>query len=215
MKQARYNLVLFDMDGTIADTDPMIVATFNDLYDKYRGGKRRPPEELYYFSGPPIRETLRKEFPELDEDAIFKEFYQVSRGYYETHIFPYPNCKEVLTKLKSQGITLGVVTNKLHDLALVVVDILGLTGLFDVVIGSDNVSKTKPDKEGMLKAIEMVDGQKEKTLYVGDNAMDLVTANNAGTDCCLVNWGPRVLPKGTNPKYMINSYLELEGIVYE
>ena len=215
MKKARYKTILFDMDGTIADTDPMLVVTFNDLYDKYRNGKRRPPEEIYYFSGPPIRETLQKEFPELDQKMIFDEFYQISRGYYETHIFPYPHCQEVLAKLKSEGITLGVVTNKLHDLALVVIDILGLNGLFDVVIGADNVSKTKPDKEGVLKAIEMVNGNQETTLYVGDNALDLVTSDNSGVDCCLVYWGPRKLSEDFKPKYKISSYLELEGIVYE
>ena len=57
----KYKVMLFDMDGTLADTDPMIVETFNILYDKYKNGNRRPKEEIYYFSGPPIRDTLKKE----------------------------------------------------------------------------------------------------------------------------------------------------------
>ena len=215
MKKLRYKTILFDMDGTIADTDPMIVATFNDLYDKYRGGKRRPPEELYYFSGPPIKETLANEFPELDQKEILHEFHDLSRSYYDTCIFPYPNCKEVLTELKNSGVHLGVVTNKMHDLALVVIDLLNLNGLFDVVIGSDDVIHTKPHQEGMLKAIEMVGGSIKETLYVGDNPSDLMCANNANVDCCLVYWGPRVLPETLSPKIKINSYPELLEEVYE
>ena len=73
----------------------------------------------------------------------------------------------------------------------------------------------KPHQEGVLRAIEYFGGDKEHTLYVGDNVMDLLTANNAGVDCCLISWGPRELPKDINPKYRISSYLELEDIIYE
>ena len=70
----KYDVILFDMDGTMADTDPMILDTFHFLYQKYRNGKGRPDSEIAYFSGPPIRGTLKNEFQELDEDAIFEEY---------------------------------------------------------------------------------------------------------------------------------------------
>ena len=58
----KYQILLFDMDGTVCDSDQMIIDSMNVLYDKYRDGHRRPVEEVIYFSGPPIRETLKKEF---------------------------------------------------------------------------------------------------------------------------------------------------------
>ena len=60
----KYDVILFDMDGTIANTDRLILESFYKLYDKFNNGVRRSDEEIYYFSGPPIKETLKVEFPE-------------------------------------------------------------------------------------------------------------------------------------------------------
>jgi len=215
MRTKRYKTILFDMDGTLADTDQMLIASMNDLYDRFNDGKRRPVEEMYYFSGPPIKQTLAKEFPQLDLEFIFQEFLKVSRPYYDTHVFIFDYEKEVLLRLKEAGIRLGVVTNKTHELTMVTIKNIGLEGVFDVVIGYDDVKNIKPNKEGIIKACNLLSGDLKTTLYLGDNAIDLETANNAGVDCCLVNWGPRVLADDVKPKYKINSYLELEDIVYE
>ena len=214
-RKKKYQTLLFDMDGTLADTDPMIIETFHILYDEYRNGDRRPDSEIVYFSGPPIRETLKKEFPELDQKMIFDVFHKVSRSLYDTHIFPYPHEREVLLKLKEAGFHLGVVTNKTHDLTLVALDIINLGDVFEFVVGSTDVSKTKPAPEGLLKAMEHFGSDRTNTLYVGDTKIDLDSAVNAGIDCCLVNWGPRKLPPESVPTFKISSYLDLEDKVYE
>ena len=212
----KYDVILFDMDGTMADTDPMILDTFHFLYQKYRNGKGRPDSEIAYFSGPPIRGTLKNEFPELDEDAIFEEFYQESRKRYDAeHIFLYPHEKEVLIKLKQNGFKLGVVTNKRRDLAIVTLKVLGLEDVFDILLGIDDVVNSKPHPESIERAIKELGGDKKHTLYIGDNKMDYDTAVNSGVDCCIVNWGPRVFPKEIIPTFKINSYLELEEHLYE
>ena len=211
----KYDLLMFDMDGTLADTDPMLFETFNVLYDKYRPGFRRPKEEIYYFSGPPIRETLKKEFPDLEPNFIFDEFCKTSRPFYDTHVFSYEHSQEVLEDLKKDGFLLAVVTNKQHALSIVTLKNLHLDHLFDYVIGYDDVSKGKPDKEGILKVIDHYHIDKSRSLYIGDNALDLLTADNAGIDCYLVDWGPRVLSKDLRPKDKIKSYLDLKEKVYE
>lgn len=211
----KYQVILFDMDGTIVDTDPMLVETFNILYDKYPEAKRKTKEEIYYFSGPPIRETLQKEFPFLSVDEAVKEFYNTSYPLYFTHIFAYPHSKEVFLKLKKDGFKLGVVTNKMHDMALVALHNIDLDNIFDVVIGFDDVSRGKPDKEGICLASKMLKEDVSTALYVGDNKVDYLTAENAGIDCCLVSWGPRKLPDDIYPKYKIDSFLRLEECLYE
>lgn len=215
MKHKKYDVVLFDMDGTLVDSDPMVLETMNILYDKYRNGVRTPPEKVIYFSGPPIKGTLKNEFPDLDNEFIFKQFAIESEKLYKTHIFNYPHSKEVLLRLKEQGFKLGIVTNKVHHLTEYCLECVDLTGIFDYIVGFDEVVNGKPDKEGIDKAMNYFNSSKERTLYFGDNALDLKTAENAGVDCALVKWGPRVLPEDVKPKYWIKSYLDLEGILYE
>ena len=215
MRAKRYKTLLFDMDGTVLNSDPMILETMNILYDKYRNGVRTPKEKVYYFSGPPIRETLKTEFPNLDIDFIYKEFHDVSYSLYKSHTFSYPHSKEVLLKLKEAGFNLGVVTNKIHHLTEYALSCIGLENIFTYIVGSDDVVNVKPHKEGMEKAMKHFHSSKEETIYIGDNVTDYLAAKNSDIDCCLVNWGPRVLPNDLSPNYKINSYLELEEIVYE
>lgn len=211
----KYNVILFDMDGTMLDSDQMVLETMNILYDKYRNGVRTPKEKVAYFSGPPIRGTLKNEFPDLDNDFIYEQFAIESQKLYKTHTFPYPHEKEVLLKLKEQGFKLGIVTNKVHHLTEYALECIDFVGVFDYIVGYDDVKIGKPNKEGILKAIDYFGSDLKHTLYIGDNALDLETANNAGVDCVLVKWGPRVLPDYVKPKYWLRSYLDLEGILYE
>ena len=212
----KYDLVLFDMDGTIANTDELVVESLFALYDKYNQGKRRPREEVYYFSGPPIRETLKKEFPNYDTEMLFKEFMNISTPMYQRLVTSYPNCRHVLLELKKRGIKLGVVTNKLHAASMMCLDVCGLENIFDVVIGSDDVSHTKPSKEGIEKAMSLLGvNDKQKVLYVGDNPLDYDTAVNSEVDSCLVMWGPRKMDPRVNPKYKIYQYSELLEVVID
>lgn len=209
MKKYRY--LLFDLDGTLADTDPMIAATMNELYDKYRDGKRTPIEEIYYFSGPPISETLKKEFPDGDQDELYKAFHNISYKYYQTHIFLYPNEKEVLKYLKSKGYKLAIITNKKHSLSEYALDILGIREYFDLIIACDDVKEHKPHPEGVYKALKALKcANLKEALYIGDNRSDYLTAYNAKMDCVLVKWGPRKIDKTIKPTRFITSYLDLK-----
>lgn len=210
----KYSTLLFDMDGTVVNTDELIVQTFFTLYDMYKNGQRRDRKDIYYFSGPPIRDTLKKEFPDLDPQFIWDEFHRISWDYYPKYILPFDGVKETLIKLKEKGVKLGIVTNKIHKTTQYCLDILSLNGLFDVIIGFDDVSKGKPHQEGIEKAMQLFNEKdKNKVLYVGDNVSDYLTAENAGVDCALLYWGPRVIGEEAKPKYKLHSFKELEEIL--
>ena len=207
----KYNTLIFDLDGTVADTDEMIVKTMNVLYDMYRNGVRTPVEQIYYFSGPPIYDTLDKEFPGCDMEFMHAEFRRVSTEFYPNTVKAYPHAKEVLLRLKEQGYKLGIVTNKIHSSTEYCLRLIDLEGIFDSLVCYDDVKNPKPDKEAIIKcASELGAFDLSKVLYIGDNKSDLDTANNAGVDCALVNWGPRVLDKNLKPKMIISSFEDLE-----
>ena len=160
----KYNVILFDLDGTVADTDEMIVQTMNILYDKYRDGKRTPREEVYYFSGPPIYETLDKEFPGCDLEFMHSEFRRVSIDLYPSTVTSYPDCKETLMKLKEMGYKLGVVTNKIHSSTLFCLKLIGLEGVFDSLV--DTVTGKYSGRQ--LEAISHIESLDAYTLSESD-----------------------------------------------
>ena len=210
----KYKLLLFDLDGTLCNTDEMIVQTMSAIYKDYKPTKIRTREELYYFSGPPIRETLKNEFPDYDPDMMYDVFKRVSKDFYKPYVTGYENEVETLKALKEKGYLLGVVTNKGRPLTLYSLEICHINDLFDVVISADDVNIPKPDPTGILMAIETL-GIKNKrdVLYLGDNDIDYETASNAGVDTLLVTWGPREIKCLSKAKYQALSYNDIGGIL--
>ena len=213
---SKYKYLLFDMDGTIANTDPMLIKTMQILYDKYRDGVQTPIEQIYYFSGPPIAGTLAKEFPNQDQEFMYNEFKNLSMSLYPSTVEEYPHCREVLLELKEKGYRLGVVTNKIRSASLLCLDIIHLDDVFEILVGYDDVKIGKPNPEGIYKAMNYFKANDlNEVLYIGDNTMDLLTANNAGVDCALLSGGPRKLPKETNPKIWYKDFLDLRRILLD
>ena len=210
----KYKVLLFDLDGTLCDTDEMIVQTMYAIYRDYKPVKVRTREELYYFSGPPIRDTLAREFPNYDGDEMYEVFKRVSEGFYASCVTAYKDELEVLTKLKEKGYLLGVVTNKGYPLTIYSLEICGIKHLFDVVISADDVKIPKPDPTGIYNALSKLDiTDKKDCLYIGDNDIDYITASNAGVDTLLVTWGPRKINVLDKAKYLAKSYNDIGGIL--
>lgn len=209
-----YDLVLFDMDGTIANTDSMIVETFHRMYKVYKPTIYRKDEELLYFSGPPIRETLLKEFPDYPIEEIFPAYKRISRECYRGFITEYEGVFETIKSFIKNGLKVGVITNKNSHNAALTLELIRLDGVIDYFLGSDDLPASKPDPSGTeiaLKHFNIKD--KSKVLYVGDNTIDYIFASNSGIDCALLTWGPRKFQPGTNPKYWVKDFKELEKVV--
>ncbi len=210
----KYKVLLFDLDGTLCDTDEMLIQSFFALYKKYRPAKIRTREELIYFSGPPIKKTLVDEFPDYSFEEIYKAFQETSRELYLPYVKAFENEIETLKKLKEAGYLLGVVTNKGAPLTKYSLEVAHIDGLFDVVISADDVNAPKPSPLGINKALErLAIADKDKVLYIGDNDIDYETACNAGTDAMLVTWGPREIKSIKAAKFAVSSYNELGGLL--
>ena len=212
----KYDLILLDLDGTIADTDEMLVQTLYEMYDLYRGGKRAPREHIVYFSGPPIRINLAKEFPDQDLEFMFNEFVRISWGYYAKVVKPFPHAVEVFTKIRGTGVYLGVVTGKYRKQTLHCLDVIGFTPIIDFIVACNDIKSVKPDPEGINTAISHFGiKDKKRVLYIGDNLADYQAARNAGVDVAIVKWGPREIKEPITPEYWINDFNELEEMINE
>ena len=210
----KYKLLLFDLDGTLCDTDEMVVQTMFAIYKKYKPTVIRTREELYYFSGPPIRETLKREFPNYSADEMYDAFKRISYDFYAPYVKAYEGEVEVLKELKDKGYVLGVVTNKGLPLTIYSLELCGIKDLFDVIVTADDVAIPKPDPTGVFDAMKKI-GIKDKkdVLYIGDNDIDYFTADNAQVDALLVTWGPREIKCLDKAKYQAKSYNEMREIL--
>lgn len=205
MKQ--YKLYLFDLDGTLIDSDQMLVATFKELYSKYKPGFDPNIEHYLQFSGPPIVESLSKEFPNEDINRILDEYRERSRKYYDKYVRLYPGAFELLKKLHDNHIPFGIITNKHRYATIYTFDLLDLTNFNIFSICADDVKNLKPHQEGVLEAMKHFNiKNKDEVIYIGDSDFDYLTAKNAGVNFGFVSWSPRKIEGHPKIDLLIDSY---------
>lgn len=209
----KYEIVIFDMDGTLVDTDLMLTESVMQLFRKYRPDYKISLSTIIYFSGPPIEQTLAHYFPNQDQAKLIQEFKDLSLQYYHLDAMLFPYTAEVLTALHQQGVKLAVLTNKHHDRTLATLKMFEIDHLFDYIVGYDDVKQAKPHPEGMYKIIDHFQTTKEKILFVGDTIYDYEVGVSSGVDCALIAWSPRKFASNVRPNYWLNDYRELLEIV--
>ena len=206
-----YKLILFDFDGTLLDSDQMLVVTFKQLYEKYKPGFHPSDDYILKFSGPQIVDTLKHEFPDLDQKMMFDEWVKYSTENYikTTKLFPY--VKEMLTSFKKNHVKYGLITSKARAATDFAIKLVGLDGLLDFSITASEVKNFKPDPEGIFLAMKHFNVlNKEEVLYVGDGIYDYETAKNAGVKFGYVTFSPRKLNPNSKIDVLIHSFKEFE-----
>lgn len=186
-----YSYVFFDLDGTLADTDLLVVESYLSIYRTYRSHTKVPFRLLASFSGPSLYEVMKREFPEQDTKTLIHSFQQYSWPRYDVFAEHYPHVMDMLHTCKEKGIKMAVITSKLKGPTMHTFEILGLQDYMDYVVALDDVQYPKPHPEGILKAIDYFHADKKDILYVGDAKTDMEAAQNAQVDGCLVTWNLR------------------------
>ncbi|MFD0827064.1 pyrophosphatase PpaX [Neobacillus sp. M.A.Huq-85] len=207
--------LLFDLDGTLIDTNELIIATYLHTLEKYYPNKYKR-EDVLPFMGPTLHEAFSTVDPDRVEEMIL-EYRTYNLANHDLLVKEFPNVLETIGTLKEKGYKLGVVTTKRHDTSLKGLRLMKLEQYFDVVVAMDHVTKVKPDPEPILKALEQLNSQPEETIMVGDNFHDILAGKNAGTKTAGVAWtikGRDYLAK-YEPDYMLENMADLLTILGE
>ena len=186
------NLLIFDLDGTLADSKLDLVHSVNAA----RGLMGLPPisDQLvssYVGNGAPIlmRRALGAEASEADV-ARGLEFFLT---YYRAHMLDntrlYPGVKEALDRLQDAGVKMAVLTNKPVRFSISIVEGLGLKQHFFQIYGGNSFEQKKPDPIGIETLLGESGLARERTIMVGDSGVDVQTARNAKVQACGVSWG--------------------------
>lgn len=182
-------IVIFDLDGTLADTSSGIYASHQ--YTLYTMGRRNVPrEELSGIIGGPLLETYQKRFGFASDDA--KKAVMYYRAYYEREGINgaclYPDIKETLTQLKGAGLQLAVATLKAEDFAIQMLDTLGILTFFDIVYGMDR-EDTRTKAELIQLCMQHCGVCAEDSLMVGDSQHDATGARECSISFIGVTYG--------------------------
>lgn len=187
--------VIFDLDGTLVDTAPDLIAAANHALsdiglDPVPGHILAPAIALgaRYMIMDGLKHTGRN-LPDDEVDRLLSLFLEHYLAHISNASRPYPGAVTCLETLRAQGARLGVCTNKRSHLSKALVSELGLDRLLDTVVGRDSVAKSKPHPDHLLETIRQAGGSAQRAIMVGDTAVDVATARAAGVPVIGVTFG--------------------------
>lgn len=190
---SRFRTVVFDLDGTLADTAPDLTASLNHTLGKL-GRPAVPAEDVRHMVGHGVRALLRNGLAATGEvsEELIDEGFPIFFNYYAAHIAdhtrPFPGVEEALAALEADGVKIAVCTNKLEALTFDLLAALGWKDRFAAVVGGDTLPVRKPDPAPLFEAIARAGGE-GPAAFVGDSITDTDTAKAAGLPCVALSFG--------------------------
>lgn len=172
--------ILFDLDGTLVDTEKTIIESYRHLFKNRQRENEFTKEKEISVIGPSLQAKLEEFFPGEDKIPLMIECRDYHDQILSSTSKPMPHVVEVLETLKKEGYSLGVVTARWHDSGMKVLKAFNLEKYFDVVIGKDQVKQGKPDPEGICLALNHMKSSRDEVVYVGDSDTDILAGKNYG-----------------------------------
>jgi pyrophosphatase PpaX len=207
--------ILFDLDGTLINTNELIIASFLYTLDKYFP-EQYNREHILPLMGMPLVETFEK----FDKDRV-AELVDTYREHNITNhdnlVTEFEGVFETVEKLYKKGYKLGIVTTKMRNTVEMGLKLVGLDQFFQTVVTLDDVEKAKPDPEPIEKALALLQSSPERAIMVGDSKYDILAGQNAGTKTAGVAWtirGKDYLQQ-FNPDYMLDAMTDLLDVLGE
>ncbi|MBO6602931.1 MAG: HAD-IA family hydrolase [Roseicyclus sp.] len=213
--------VIFDLDGTLADTSGDLIAAANAALKALGHPPQLVPgqDDATAFRGG--RAMLKLGFerlgitgPAADVDEGYPVLLRAYGAAIDTHTTLYPGAMAAVDRLRRDGVAVGICTNKPQGLAETLMTRLGVRDSFASLVGADTLPVRKPDPAPYRLAVERAGGDPARSLLIGDTETDRKTARAAGVPCVLVTFGPD--GRGVNalaPEALLERYDDLDRIV--
>lgn len=182
----KIDTVLFDLDGTLINTNELIIASFLHTLDHYFPNEYTR-EKVIQFIGPSLHDSFGGLNPEKAEEMT-KMYRKFNHEKHDELVEEYETVKETVERLHEKGYKLGIVTTKRSETARMGLKLTGLDKYFPVLVAIDDVEKVKPDPEPLLNALNQLDSTPDHTVMVGDSQYDVLGGKNTGTKTAAVAW---------------------------
>ena len=213
--------VVFDLDGTLADTSADLIAAANVCFRAMGAGDQL---DAVADAGTALRggrAMLRLGMERLgrgDEESEIDRFYPVLLSAYQeaidTHTELYPGAMTAVDALRTNGYAVAICTNKPEHLARLLMERLGILDSFAAIVGADSLPMRKPDPGALLETVRRAGGDTSRCLLVGDTSTDRETSRAAGVPSVLVTFGPNGRDVAAlQPDATIDDFSELPDVV--
>lgn len=215
---SNFDAVLFDFDGTVADTGEGVFLCVRYAIDAH-GLEQPSDEDIRKFIGPPMIISYHTLYPQLSDDEVQSLMQSYREKYAEVGLYKYKlydGITELLKKLNENGIKTAVASSKPQEALENIIKVSGIDKYFDCIVGADR-NYTDSDKativEEAIKRTGVTD--KSRVLMVGDRKYDIVGAHKAGIACAAVlfGYGSQEEFDEYRADYVVNSFKEVEKIV--
>ncbi len=205
----RWPTIFFDLDGTLANTIPLIVASYQHAFREVRGEEIEDARARAWI-GRPLLGALLEEDPDRGHelDRTYREWNLANT---ERLIERYDGVPEMLTALADAGANIHIVTSKRRDTARLALVGVGIEHLIEVVGGLEDTTQHKPHPEPLLTAAAKLDVDPANAVYIGDATVDILAAKAAGMAAVAVTWGAgeRAALAATDPDTIVDTVADL------
>jgi len=208
-----FKCAIFDFDGTLADTNAGIVATFRKTVESL-SIPCPSDEKISSTIGLALGDNFRMSLPGISEEMVEKCVTTYRRIFDEIAlpgIYAFDGVVDTLNTLKNNGIRLAIATSRSHRSLSMICESLGLSDTFETIVAADDVVNHKPAPDAVLMNLEALGVDAGDALVIGDTVFDLQMGQAAGCKVCGVTWGnhPRARLEEAAPDYIIDSMQEL------
>ena len=187
MASVRFPVVLFDLDGTVVDSGPIILASMRHATREVLGRDFGDAELMQAVGGPGLEAQMAVFAPERVAELV--RVYRAHNEPLHDELEACIGMEDVLLRLHAEGHRLGVVTAKRRSTVELAFARVPVAHLFETVVGGDETEKHKPDPEPLLLAAARMQAEPAETAYVGDSPFDIRAAKAAGMHAVAVTWG--------------------------
>lgn len=203
--------VWFDMDGTLADTVPDLLLVFNALLTRH-GAPPLTAADLVSRFGPPEDVMLHRLLPQIDGLQLRGEMAAESP---RQPIAPYPGIAAILAACQSRGARIGVFTGAGRVLGAARMARLNLQTWVEMLVTADDVPRTKPHPDGLLRLSALLGCRLERSVYIGDSPLDVQAARAAGCKAVAVTWGvgSKAALAAEKPDALVDTSAELAAVL--
>lgn len=214
--QEKNSAILFDLDGTLLNSGLTFHKIVNQL-KKEINQEEVPFEKVRKYSSRGASLILKNSFPEADEAQLADLKKSFLERYFEfmlDDICLYDGVVELIDFLANESIPWGIVTNKSEKYTRPIIEKLKWHELTNAVICPENVSKAKPDPEGIITALNLLNASNSESYYVGDHKRDVETGKNANVKTVACTYGfHETDPHSWQADYIINEPIELKNVI--